>query len=602
MVLQDVFLAPLGLAGALVAIPIILLYLVRPDPIRERLPTYRFLAQEEGESRSNPFVERLRRNLLLLLQVLAVLVLAVSLASPYVSVAREETVTETVLVVDASASMATATTDGPTRFDRAVAAAREEVTGRTSLVVAGGDTRILVRDGTRSAAEQALDGLAVTGAPADLRSAITTAANVAGQDSRVVVFSDFADESNWEDAVRTARARGLSVRLEQFNAGGTDNVGFVGRSFSGRDVTFAVQNFGDRVTTRTVTFGDQSQQVRLEAGDVSTVTFEVPAGGAIARLTPGDSLPADDVVPVAAPREATIDVLLLTGDRNRFLQTALELVDPVELTVRTLPAPVQGEYDVIVFSNARQQDLLRSNVEAGEDLLESGGGVAVQPDITFPQRYGSLALVAPQSVKEDATIQTVQESPLTDGIAFTPPEQYHAGPLKDGRALVRLSDGTPLVATAQRGPGRLLYFGYIESASSFKYNYQYPVFWKRAIYYLAGREPLPALNRQAGGVWTVAEGTDVAGPEGQAAARGSSVRLDRVGYYEAGQRRIGVALLDDSESDVRSTNLEDRPAAESVPSREERTTVPRELTHWAVLAALLVIVGEVGYLRYRGDL
>jgi hypothetical protein len=596
----EVFLSPLGLAAAAVAIPIVLLYLVRPDPEDLRLPTFRFLAEEAGQQRTNPFFSRFRRSLLLLLQVLVVLAIAVSLASPYVTVAERQTVSETVLVVDASASMATRTDGGTTRFARAVSTARDEVTSRTTVVVATGGGRVLLRGGSPTEAEQALGDLRPTDAPGDLRGAIATASAVAGEEARIVVLSDFADDSDWATAVRTARARGLPVRLEQFGGGGEGNVGIVDRTFSGTEVEFAVRNFGDARATRTLQFAGARRQLTLQPGDVATATFAVPAGGGTAQLAPGDAFPVDDAVAVAAPADATIDVLLLTNDRNRYLATAMEVIEPVSLTVDSPPTTVDEQYDVIVYSNLDPDSLLRGNVDAGRETLERGGGVVVAAQRSPPDRLSDLLLVAPQSVKSSPSIESTADDPLTRGIAFSPPEEYLAGPLREGRPLVRLSDGSPLIATAQRGPGRLLYYGYLESASSFRFNYQYPVFWKRAVFYLSGREPLPALNYRTGDGWTLGAEATVSTPRGQVTA--ATVPLDGAGFYAAGDRRVAAALLDESESDVAAPPLEERSGPDAVPVTEETRQVPRDVSHWVALAAIVAVLGEVGFLRYRGDL
>ncbi|MEF8974306.1 MAG: BatA domain-containing protein, partial [Haloarcula sp.] len=99
MVLSDVLLAPLGLAALLLAVPIVVLYLIRPDPQELTLPTFQFLVAGERQQSATPFLERISRSLLLLLQVLVVLVLAVGLATPYVTVSERATVEETVIVV-----------------------------------------------------------------------------------------------------------------------------------------------------------------------------------------------------------------------------------------------------------------------------------------------------------------------------------------------------------------------------------------------------------------------------------------------------------------------------------------------------------------------
>lgn len=598
MALSDAFLTPLGFAALLVAVPILILYLVRPDPRRVRLPTYRFLSEDRRDVTSHPLFERLKRSTLLLLQLLAILLFATALASPYVPVSESSTVEETVLVVDTSASM-TVESGGQTRFARAVGSADEAVTGTTSVVLSGSDATVALRDGTPDETRELLSDLSATAAPGDLRSAISTAASIAGDGSRIVVVSDFADESAWEDAVRVARSRGLSVELRQFADGGAGNVGIIERSFSGDEVTVSLKNYGEESVTRSVSLGGQQQSLSLGPGDVRTVTLGIPAGGGTVRLSPGDDFAADDVSYVAAPSDAVVDVLVLTNDENRYLTTALSVVDSVEVTVKNPPTSVTEEYDAIVYSNVDAGRLLRTNVEEGRETLESGGGVAIQAQEPMPDSYGDLLLLEPNGTGTNPTLQTPAEAELTRDIDFPPPEVYLTGSLREGRALVSTADGSPLIATAERGNGRILYYGYIEEESAFKYDYQYPVFWKRAIYELAGRPPLTELNAETGGRLSFANETTVSTPEGTVTA--AAVPLDGAGFYETGETRYSASLLSESESSVAVADL-DAAGNDSVPTREEERTVPDPLTEWVALAVLGGVVLEVAYLRQRGDL
>ncbi|ELK52276.1 hypothetical protein D320_14086, partial [Haloferax sp. BAB-2207] len=147
MALTEFFLFPLGLVALLGAVPLIILYLLRPEPVRRTLPTFRFLADAAGRSASNPIFDRLLRSLLLLIQLVALVALVGSLATPYVLVPESETVQETVLVVDTSASMGVRD-GGGTRFDSALAAARDEVSGTTSVVAAGASADVVLRRGS----------------------------------------------------------------------------------------------------------------------------------------------------------------------------------------------------------------------------------------------------------------------------------------------------------------------------------------------------------------------------------------------------------------------------------------------------------------------
>jgi hypothetical protein len=599
MVLDSVLLSPLGLLALLAAVPIVVLYLVRPEPAERELPTLRFLREQRQQSSTTPILERLRRNLLLFLQLLVVALVALSLATPYVPVSEGFVVEETVLVVDGSASMATSS-DGATRFDRALSSAREAVTGTTSVVYAATDGRVVVRGGTREEATRALDSLSVTDAPGDLRAAVSQAAAVAGEEARIVVLSDFADDTDWRSEVAAARARGLRVDLRQFGGGGEANVGIVDRSFSGQEVTLSVRNFGSEPAERTLTLGDQRRRLTLAGGDVATATFEVPPGTSAARLAPGDSFPTDDVAYLAAPSDAAVDVLLVTNDENRYLTAALSVMDAVEVSVVEPPDAITGEYDVVVYSNVDADRLLRGNVEAGRDVIENGGGVAIQAQADMPvETYGDLLLIDPGPVRSAPALAPVESTALTRGIAFTLPEEYVAGSLRTGEAPVRVTDGSPLVATATRGEGRLLYYGYVEQSSSFKFAFQYPVFWKRAVFHLAGREPLPSLNRETDESLAVGSETTVRTPDGE--VTGASVPLSSVGHYAVGGRGYGVSLYSAAESDVAAPDLTaDGPGG--VRTREEERTVPYPLSWVVALVAGLAGVGELAYLRRRGDL
>ncbi|MDS0222978.1 VWA domain-containing protein [Haloarcula sp. S1AR25-5A] len=597
MVLSDVLLAPLGLAALLLAVPIVLLYLIRPDPQELALPTFQFLVAEERQQSATPFLERISRSLLLLLQVLVVLVLAVGLASPYVTVSERATVEETVIVVDTSASMGT-DADGQTRFQRAVAAAREEVTGTTSIVTTTDGGEVILQRGTPTAARGTLDGLSPTDTPGELSGAISQAASIAGENARIVVLSDFAGEE-WTTAVTTARGRGLSVDLQQFNGGGDGNVGFIDRRFSGSSVTLSVKNYGDSSVTRTVRLGNTQQEMQLGPDDVGSVTMPVPAGGSEAQLSPGDSFATDDSVYVAAPEDTAVDVLVLTNDRNRYLITALSVVDRVNVTVKQPPTTIQDGYDVILYSNVEQSSLLPGNVESGRELVEEGGGVAVLAQDELPQRYQNLLLIEPGEIRTGATVGQTQQTQLTRGIDFQPPDEYVSGSLRSGSAQVQLGDGTPLIATEERNGGRIMYYGYIEDRSSFKFNYQYPVFWKRAVYYLADREQLPALNHETGE--TVRFGnTTVEGPAGSVS--GNTVSLQRAGFYRTESRQVSASLLDEGESSTNVDPLDQRSGTAGNLTRTERRSVPQPLTEYFALAGLVLALVEVGYLRRRGDL
>ncbi len=94
----------------------------------------------------------------------------------------------------------------------------------------------------------------------------------------------------------------------------------------------------------------------------------------------------------------------------------------------------------------------------------------------------------------------------------------------------------------------------MEDSSAFKYNYQYPVFWKRSVFYLAGRSTLSELNRATGGS-LAGRNTTVEAPAGPVS--GNSVPLQRAGLYRSQSRQVSASLRTKASGTTTSTT---RPA------------------------------------------
>ncbi|NJN36458.1 MAG: VWA domain-containing protein [Nitrospiraceae bacterium] len=117
-------LTPLALLAALLALPIVLLYMLRLRR-REVVVSSHFLWQQVlQESEANTPWQRLRRNLLLLLQLMSLALLVLALVRP-AQVIETISAGRTVLLLDASASMSATDADGQSRFEAAKARARE---------------------------------------------------------------------------------------------------------------------------------------------------------------------------------------------------------------------------------------------------------------------------------------------------------------------------------------------------------------------------------------------------------------------------------------------------------------------------------------------
>ncbi len=595
------FSTPLGLLALASLAPLIILYILQPDPRKLEVPTLDFLPNLEDEGGSSPVLEELRRNLILLIQIAALILAAIALGAPYIDVTRSEAADETVVVLDATASMAVED-GGDTRFDLAAEHAADEVTGSTSVVVVGSSTNVVIEDGSASEAASTIEATTVTDASGNLASGISRGAALAGDDARLIVASDFSGASDWQGAVEEARAQGLAVELAQYAGGGEDNVGIVDLSFSGEQVTVEVANFGDETVTRDVEFGGQSDSLTLGAGDFGSTTFTVPSGGGTVELSPRDSFPTDDVAYVAGQPDR-LDVLVVTNDENRFLLAALDSMRDVNHEVETAPVPDfdGSEYDAVVFDEVDESRLLDRTVRNARDTVGAGGGVVVvaQDDLSaLEETYGDLLQVEAGNVAPGDGANVVSEEAMVRNVDFPPPEQYVEADLVDGRSLVESGSGDPLISTTDVGNGRSLYYGFMRDSSEFHNSFQYPVFWRDALYHAAGRETLTAMNRETGDTLSFAEERSVETPTGTMTA--SSVVMEDEGFYEA-DTVYSANLLDSTESEVTAPDVEETEAGETARETQE-ATVPFDLTPYVALAVLAFVAAEVGVLRYRGEI
>jgi len=135
------FLNLTGLAFLGLALPVILLYLLRMRRQTQRVPSTLLWREALDDLHSATPFRRLRKNLLLLLQLLIIAVLALALARPLIQ-ARRSVGQSMVVVLDGSASMLARDADGGSRFEAALQEARSLVASLTA-----GDEMMVVEAG-----------------------------------------------------------------------------------------------------------------------------------------------------------------------------------------------------------------------------------------------------------------------------------------------------------------------------------------------------------------------------------------------------------------------------------------------------------------------
>lgn len=352
------FLAPL--AGlALLALPaIVLLYFLKVKRPEVRVGSLLFWRPYVADRQANAPWQRLRRSLLLLVQLLVALFVAGSLLRPGLIGAAGVAAT-TVVIIEASPSME-AVDVGGSRFEVALQRTRE-LAGQLApgqqlaVILAGPHAQLLVPP-TEDAAlvRAALARARPAGSAGNFGEAASLANSILqGRPAGSILL---LGDGHLEVPPTPPR---LLAPLTYVSIGSTgENVAVeaLSRSPSG-SVFLRLANYGRGARDLRVELRADGRLVdvlpaHVEGNNTVDLTWDrLPAGTQVleAKLTPSDAFPADDrawLVTAAPPPHP----VLLVSTGNAFLERALRLRPGVELTVvKPQDYRPQGRYDLYVF-------------------------------------------------------------------------------------------------------------------------------------------------------------------------------------------------------------------------------------------------------------
>jgi hypothetical protein len=360
---------PAALALAGLALPIIVFYMLRlrrqPRAVSSLLLWQKVL---EDQTANAPW-QRLRRNLLLLLQLLILALLVLALSRPYRTV--EATVSgNVILLIDVSASMQ-ATDVPPSRLEAAKDEARRIIStlgpeNSVTLIAVADTPRPLgsaSANAERATLTAALDTLPATETAANWETALALAAARASTqaESNIVILSDGAINPAEQDRLRQLSlpatvqwlAVGQSEPDNQAIVALSSREGRQGTELFARVVNYSSEPVSTRLEIRVDEQLFDARNLDLAAyptGSTSlTFTNLPPTAQAItARLSRADDLALDNQA--STYRRATAGRVLLVSPGNAYLERAFGLIPGLSL-VRSLPntPPSEEPFDLIIY-------------------------------------------------------------------------------------------------------------------------------------------------------------------------------------------------------------------------------------------------------------
>lgn len=590
-------LAPAALAFALLAVPILLLYLLRMQRRARSVSSTLLWRQVLLDRAADTLWQRLRRNLLLFLQLATLAALVFALAQPALLTAAEFR-GDVVVLLDASASMR-ATDVAPSRFEAARVQARGWIermsaADRMQLVLVDDSPRALTpltadRAQLLAALDRAQPSLAAARwAPAVALAGLVNAA--AENAATVAVLSDGANI----DALAFSALR-IPVRFFPVGASG-ENLSVsalrLRRTAAGVDAFVRVTNHGaqERAARLTIIIGAEPvdvRDVRVPPGDSIGLTVRRLPAEAVAfaaRITPApgesaDALADDDVAyAVSAPRGSRRALLVSSG--SKFLEQALATLPGWDVTRAAASPEDDQEFDLYVL------DGFTASVPAGAGVLYVGAAPHFDPTGYFT----------------DTRLLRVENHPLLDGVDWRPVAVQGAQRIDAPPWLrpILLTEGGPLLYAGVDAAGRraaLLPFPL--SRSDLPLRIAFPILIANTAEWLAPAQglDLPA-GAQPGEAIPLPTGATVTLPDGstRVADAAGFAETTQAGAYlvEAGAVRGVFAVNFDAarESNITPSPLTSSPLSSSPLTPDPSPLSPYSLAPFLAAAALVLLTIE----------
>lgn len=605
----------LGNLGFLVIIPVILaLYLLkRKYEDQEVSSTLLWSKTLQNWEVTRPW-QKLRRNLLMFLQLLAALILVMALMRPAIP-AEGAVADHTVIVIDTSASML-AREGEKTRIELAVAGARsiiQNLGSKQSLTLIAADREpqlLLSKSSDKAALLQKLDSLSAGLGSADLRAALSLAQAVAAtvDGSGIIWYGDGGSERITGTAATVA---GSSFRFVQ--VGRTSENSAIGAFVTqtgakGNDGLLRIDNYGSEAKAGKATIYDLSGKLvetsdfSVEANGSYSLSFrDLPSSPAYRAVisVDKDGLAQDNEVwsvPFVADKARAV---LVSPEGNRFLSQVLKTGGLLSVeTMDRLPVKTDGPADLWIFDR-------------------------VVPDV-LPQ--GNVLLIAPERktawlpYSGEREIQYVAQATANDPLLkYVDWKDVHVakaaalGEIPGMHSLVRAGE-LDLVRSGTIGNQRAVIVSFDLHNSDFPLRPAFPIFMQNALAWLSPKQSEPIASAQPGEAVSVpltpgASSRSLGLPDGSSqrvSAEGSAWLLQvpqQIGLYrmeeEVGgtkQVRYFGAALASVESDIQPRSMSIASAVAG--DQEQKNAQPfetagtRELAYWLAALALLVVFAE----------
>ncbi len=307
--ISSLFLNPLGLLALLSLIPLAYFYLTKPEPDRRVMPSIAFFMENENKGKLNHALNKLRKNIILILNILIIALAASAVSGLYTN---SPSTGETVIIYDRSASMYE-------EHAESISTVLNSAGSENTIIDVG--EQITVEEGlNRQEAADHIRNNPPQNSQADLRSALQTAR---AYDGEVILLSNLDEDQDLiEDFELLAEDRGL----EQIEYSTENQWGFVDLS----EDYVEIRNYGNTDVSINLDVNSDQQNVDIPAGETQRANIELEEGENTLEL-PQDDFSLDNKAYLYVPEDEAVPVEIQASE-NVYLETAIELMEDFELS------------------------------------------------------------------------------------------------------------------------------------------------------------------------------------------------------------------------------------------------------------------------------
>jgi hypothetical protein len=609
------FLSANALWWLLLSAIIIFFYLLKLKRKRRVVPSVFLWQRALEEIEANAPFRKLRRSLLLLLQLIALAALVFALARPLIK-ARALATGSSIIIIDSTASMSAKDEDGSSRLSRARQLANEMVSslgGDDRAAIVESSSRVTVRKSftsDRASLSSAINEIQETDAAGNLTDALLLAEQLAKaeRDANIVVISDGGGSSaisgttatsnnSRASAFNTSSAAVRSTALRLVRVGQhADNVGIVAMNSrasqsSNREELFAsLANFGEQ--NRTVNLELKidgkivdARSVNLASNARTAVVFDsLPQTGGLAQLQlyADDELASDNVAYAMLPDSRKVRVAV--ASENPFLIQALAVNSAIDARKLNSASAPLDDFDCVITDGVISAETLSSN----KPML------AINPmDIAgFWNASGAV---------ENPSITSIDRAhPVNSYLSYA---DLHI------ESAVKQTPNAWLKPIVQSGGDGLIWAGdnkrkvvmmaFDLAKSDLPLKIEFPILLANSIAWLVGRDAVADERAvRAGQPVTVrapANSAQITTPDGDSLdlnlRDGAALFADtlRAGLYEVkGAQGFAVSLLNEAESNTTPRDSIQTRQGE-VGGQTETFDSERQIWKWILLVALAVL-------------